>query len=100
MVDGEGLPSPGLAAYVRVEATNGVTMVGHVDSYSVDPGDPNQELILTDVAVKVASGWDTLPGRVYLSARQVAMVVDGDDPGALRSALQPGGSVGEPVAEQ
>jgi hypothetical protein len=84
--------NPSTAEYVRVETTNGMTMVAHVDSYSVDPGDPNQELILTDVAVKVGSGWDTLPGPVYLSARQVAMVVSGHDPEALRSALPPADS--------
>jgi hypothetical protein len=76
--------NPATALWVRVETANGMTMVAHVDAYSTDPGDANQELILTDVAVKNDGEWDMLPGPVYLNGRQVALVVAGDDPLMLR----------------
>jgi hypothetical protein len=79
--------NPDTANWVRVETSDGNTMVAHVDSYSSDPGDANQELILTNVALKTDHGWESLPGPVYMNGKQVALAFADNDPDVLKGAL-------------
>ncbi len=81
--------NPATASWLRVETADGKTMVAHVDVFTIDPSDANQELILTDMALKTDHGWETLPGPVYMNGKQIALAFADKDPDVLKAALSP-----------